>query len=304
MKKPGPLFSILLLSLISCSPTTKNGSEARLFESEAFKKYWYTGKAEINSYTLWQSRYGEMREGKAVLIFVTEDFSKRKQVKLDDPANAGNDKVGVLKMNFTKNFVTGIYPYSLMLSVFTPVDRKQYPNTTKVTMSSQEWCGQVFSQLNLTNKKYSFQSHSYFEKEGEENKALKAVRLEDELWNLVRLDPENLPEGEIELIPGMFFSRLLHTDCTIEKASMKKEKVAADWRYTITLPAQNRSLSIQFQQAFPHKILGWEETFQERGKPVQTKAILDKTIVTDYWTKNKNQFLYLRDSLGLSRKNY
>ncbi len=289
----------------SCSsPVSSQDGKTHLYETEIFKNYWYSGKAEVTSYNLQQSRYGETREGKAVLIFVTEDFSQKKQVKLDEPEKTGSDKVSVLKMNFTKNFITGVYPYSMMLSVFTPISRNQFQNTVKTTMSSQEWCGQVFTQLNLKNKKYNLQSNSYFEKEGDESKEIKIVLLEDELWNLIRLDPENLPTGKVEIIPGSFFSRLLHVDAAVQEAIISKEQLAQEMIYSISLPVHNRSLSIHFDKNFPHKILSWEENFVERGKTVQTKAVLDKTIFTDYWTKNKNEFIGLRDSLGLSHKNY
>ena len=51
--------------------------------SQTFKDYWYAGKAEITSYKLEQARYGEIRNGKAVLIYVTEDFLPNKQVKAE-----------------------------------------------------------------------------------------------------------------------------------------------------------------------------------------------------------------------------
>src|SRR5438105_8601198 len=98
--------------------------------SEQHRAYWTQGKAEITSYKLTQSRYGELHEGDAVLIFVSEPFSRSKQVKLDDWQSAGNDAVEVLKLNFTKKFVTGIYPYSLMFSVFTPADGSRSLKTT------------------------------------------------------------------------------------------------------------------------------------------------------------------------------
>lgn len=292
------------LFFVHCNQQTVLPGTKHLYESDLFKKYWYGGKAEISTYTLSQSRYGETREGKAALIFVTEDFSKKKQVKLDDPSAAGTDKVSVLKMNFTKNFVTGIYPYSMMLSVFTPISRNEYPNSLKVTMSSQEWCGHVFSQLNLKKNKYNFQSHSYFEKEGEENTLLKKTWLEDELWNLIRLDPTGLPVGEIELIPGLFFSRLLHTGLHNEKATVTKQETETEVEYTLSMTSIKRLLAIHFEKQFPHKILRWEESFEERGRPVTTSAVLHKSMISDYWTKNKNEFLYLRDSLGLSHRNY
>jgi len=53
-----------------------------------------------------QARYGEIHKGRAVTIFVTEPFSKSKQVKLDDYKAAGDDRANVMKLNMTKNFNT------------------------------------------------------------------------------------------------------------------------------------------------------------------------------------------------------
>ena len=51
--------------------------------TQEFKDYWYAGKAEISSYKLEQARYGELRDGTAALILVTEDFLPELQVKAD-----------------------------------------------------------------------------------------------------------------------------------------------------------------------------------------------------------------------------
>ncbi|MBT5874791.1 MAG: hypothetical protein HOH43_15340, partial [Candidatus Latescibacteria bacterium] len=136
--------------------------------SPGFGDYWFQGKAELTSYNLEQGRYGEMHNGHAVLIFVTEDFSKSKHVKLDRPQMAGADKVNVLKLNSTRKFNTGIYPYSMMSSVFTPIQRHIEPRTLKVTTSSQEWCGHTFTQMDLGTDSYDVRLHSYFENEGEQ----------------------------------------------------------------------------------------------------------------------------------------
>ena len=40
---------------------------------DTFNAYWYTGLAEITSYSLEQARYGEIHKGSAVLIFVSEE---------------------------------------------------------------------------------------------------------------------------------------------------------------------------------------------------------------------------------------
>ena len=299
----GLLFFVIALITTSCQQSASSQTpSSALYETDVFKKYWFSGMAEINSYDLQQSRYGETREGSAVLIFVTEDFSGNKHVKLDQPNGA--DKIGVLKLNFTKNFVTGIYPYSLMLSTFTPIEAKPSPQTLKVTMSSQEWCGQVYAQLNFRNQKYQLVSHSYFEQEGDQQTVYKPVVLEDEIWNRIRLNPSALPQGEIEILPGLFHSRLLHVPLSVQKATATLLAEKETNRYTLTFPALKRSLIIHFARKFPHRIIRWEERFQERGKEVITRATLLKSIRTDYWTKNKNEYLPLRDSLGLSRKNY
>ncbi len=299
------IYLIITFAFINCSQSPTNQKERpRTDISQSFKDYWYAGKAEISSYTLTQNRYGEDREGKAVLIFVTEDFSIHKQVKLDNPEVDRKDNVSVLKLNFTKNFVTGIYPYSMMLSAFTPIDQSQISNTLKLTSSVQEWCGQTYTQANLKNNGYSIVGHSYFEKEGDETLYLKAVWLEDELWNRIRLDPETLPVGEIEIIPGLFFSRLSHTGLDVEKAICSKEETAGVVTYSISYSEHQRSLAIQFEKEFPHRIKGWVEKNVQGDNTFTTSATLDKQLYTDYWTQNKNEFQYLRDSLGLSRKNY
>lgn len=295
------LVNLFLLTLVAGSCQQNSGNKT--YESDRFKQYWYSGKAELNSYNLVQSRYGEPREGKAVLIFVTEDFSKTKQVKLDDPPKAGNDKVSVLKLNFTKDFITGIYPYSMMESVFTPVDRRKYANTLKISMSSQEWCGHVFTQMNLHGNQFDVHSYSYFEQESDANFPIRKILLEDEIWNIIRLEPTALPTGDIEIVPGLFFTRLSHMKLQPEEAKASVSKSGDITSYSISIPGQSRTLTILFEEKFPHQILGWAEQFTERGVLQETRASLDKTLITDYWTKNKNEFHYLRDSLNLSATN-
>ena len=140
--------------------------------SETFKKYWYAGNAEITSYQLEMARYGEIREGKSVLVYVTEPFAAGKQVKADrsNPSN-----IPVLKLNATKKFLTGIYPYSIMTSSFYPVSNDQH--AIKLTNSVQEWCGQVFAQLN-NKSQFEVNSFSYFESEGDHQFKLDKAILE------------------------------------------------------------------------------------------------------------------------------
>jgi hypothetical protein len=296
------MVSTCSLLLSGCNPQASSSNDEHLFEKDEFREYWYSGVAELNSYDLDQSRYGENRKGNAMLIFVTEGFSKNKQVKLDDPEAAGNDKVSVLKLNYTKNFVTGIYPYSMMLSAFTPVSLNQFPNTMKVSMSSQEWCGHVYTQVNLRGTRYQVDSYSYFEREGDSRFSIEIGLLEDELFNLLRLDPEHFPTGKLKITPGLFFTRLKHENLKAQEAVVSKKATEDKQVFTIVFP--DRQLSIDIEKDFPYKILGWEEKFTERGQVFVTRATLTKTLITDYWRKNKTEFNYLRDTLGFSPNNF
>ena len=106
--------------------------------SQEFKAYWYSGEAEITSYALKQPRYGQIRKGHAVLIYVTEPFSAQKQVKADNP-DASN--IPVLKLNSTKKYLTGIYPYSLMSSTFYPVHDNGHALKVSFSWSRVVWTG-------------------------------------------------------------------------------------------------------------------------------------------------------------------
>lgn len=296
---PSKIGLFILLVLTGCNKYASSQDETPGHQSEAFKAYWHSGKAEISSYNLVQSRYGEPREGKAVLIFVTEDFHRKDHVKVDDPDVSANKKVNVMKMNFTRNFITGIYPYSMMLSVFVPLNRIEFPSALKASMSVQEWCGQVYAQLNARGNHYTVTSHSYFEQEADQVFSLRKTLLEDELWSIIRLDPGNLPTGEIDVIPGLFFSRLNHRALAVEKALASVTELDSLNRYTLRYPEKKRTLEIDFEKVFPYRIVRWTEQWMEHDEARQTTGELDKTLHTDYWTKNKNQYEYLRDSLNL-----
>jgi hypothetical protein len=43
---------------------------------------------------------------------------------------------------------------------------------------------------------------------------------------------------------------------------------------------------IVFEQKFPHKIVGWEETYKSKDNLLTSRAVLEKTIQSDYWNHN------------------
>ncbi len=292
------LFILTFLCLISCDSYSQVQLEP--VDNKLFNDYWYAGEAELTSYELQQARYGEIHQGHAVLVFVTEPFSASKQVKLDYPGKAGDDNVSVLKLNLTKKFVTGIYPYSMMSSIFTPISYDRYPNTLKVSTSSQEWCGHTFMQLNLEKNHYSLTGLSYFESEGDIKEKLDRTYLEDEIWTKIRINPATLPTGSIQVIPGTFHLRLKHIEAGSKTAQaslkvLENSAFSEIAHHQYSLQYDDRSLTIYFEKNFPFQILGWEET--SRG--LTTKAVKKEAIKSPYWQKNSNADRELRKRLGL-----
>lgn len=264
-----------------------------------FRNYWFAGEAEITSYHLKQARYGEMRQGEAVLVFVTEPFNPFTQVKSD--RGGGLD---VLKCNFTRSFNTGIYPYSMMTSSFLPLkDGMNLPE--KITTSSQEWCGHTFTQLNREDEGFRFRQYSYFESEGDVDKALTGDLLpEDALWNMIRKDPASIPTGELKMIPGTQYLRLSHVPAKPVKASIKrKDEAGKASQLVVDYTDINRQLIISYNPDFPHEIQGWEETYRSgfgsNAREMTTIARLNKRIKSDYWNRNANADSGLREELGL-----
>ncbi len=297
-----------MLLLASCqNKTTSNDlaihSDSEIVEQEViekykisteFKKYWYAGEAEISSYKLEQARYGEIREGTAVLVYVTENFLRDAQVKADYQ-NAKN--IPILKLNATKKFNTGVYPYSIMQSTFYPVSNNKH--AIKVSSSMQEWCGHVYTQLNNRDQ-FEIMSHSYFEGEADKDFKLDKTILENELWSKLRINPKSLPIGDLKIIPSFEFTRLKHKNIKAYKASA----TLTENTYSINYPELSRSLLIEFNPNFPHDILSWEETFKSgfgsNAKVLTTKATKLKTIKSPYWQKNSNKDEILRETLQLN----
>ncbi|CAM1344111.1 septum formation inhibitor Maf [Tenacibaculum amylolyticum] len=280
----------------SIVPNHINSTQKRTV-SEAAKKYWFDGKAEISSYQLNQIRYGEIHKGTAALIFVTEPFSKESNTKAD----YDNDKnIPVLKLNTTKKFNTGIYPYSMMNSTFFPFESES--SSIKIASSMQEWCGMTF--IEMKNKgDFLFSFNSYFEGNSFKDKKITKAILEDDLWSLIRLNPELLPAGKQRIIPGMFYLNLMHKDFKSYETVITSTINEDNTIYNITYPELNRTLSIQYKTEFPHNILSWKETYISgygtNKKTLTTEATLINSIKVDYWNKNQNKDSYLRNTLGL-----
>src|SRR5437868_2578401 len=133
-----PLWVALVAGCAAAAPVPARDPE--------FGAWWHDGRAELDGYRLVVQRYGHPRAGQGVLVYVTEPFSIRSRVKVDDPARHPNDTWDVLKLNAVRDFQTGIYDYNTMVSMFVRSDDLV---PVKVSFSSAEWCGHVYEELRV-----------------------------------------------------------------------------------------------------------------------------------------------------------
>ena len=273
----------------------------------ATNSYWSQGKAEVNVYEVSQNRYQENHPGQLVSVFVTEDFLTDKQVKNERYIN--KNSTWTIKNIQLKKFTTGIYDYSLFSAVFTPIDRNKIPKSLKVSASSQEWCGTMYTQFNLIlDTDYKVEHRSYFESEGDRVTRIKKSYLEDEVFTVLRMNPLLLPVGTVQLIPPANYIQLKHLQIKSYKAITslipydKKEISGSNlMQYKIVYPELNRSIHIVFENKAPYKIMGWFEKFPSSfdGKPRTTSIILKTQKMLPYWRQNSLKDKYLREELGL-----
>ncbi len=302
-----------LLFVLACQSPSAEPDTAKAVKvlnttapTDKLSDYWYQGKAEITSYSLLQNRYKDVHPGSAVLVFVTEDFLTDKQVKNDNYTNPNS--IPILKMNRVEAFPTGLYDYHIMTSTFTPAEPAVNPNTLKVTNSTTEWCGQVFTQLNYNKGYYKSQSFSYFENEGDQSTKVKAALLEDEILNRIRMNPQALPTGKVDMLPSTTYIRLTHkpfekvtatnTMAAYEGDEFEGEELMV---YTIEYPSFDRVLEIVFEREAPYEIAGWKDTYPSMfdRQPRSSIAKRKKSLMNAYWSKNSLSDMALRAELGL-----
>lgn len=274
----------------------------------ATNNYWTQGKAEVNVYELSQNRYKENHPGQLVSVFVTEDFLTDKQVKNETYTN--KNSTWILKNIQLRKFTTGVYDYSLFSSVFTPIDRVKFPKSLKLSASSQEWCGTIFTQFNSINQyDYKVEQRSYFEREGDISNRVKRSFLEDEIFTVLRMGPSFLRRGRIRMIPAVNYLQLRHKNIrtyeveasirTYKEKEFKGEKLN---EYRLYYPSLKRTVRIIFENKAPYKIVGWIETYPSAfdGKSRSTKATLKKQKMLPYWSQNSLKDVSLRKELGLN----
>jgi hypothetical protein len=277
---------------LAAAPLTR---PADVTAGSAFWQRWGDGRAELAGYDLTFPRYGSLRAGMAVTIFVTETFSNTLRVKSDPGQHPKTDEYPVMKLNLVQDFPTGIYDYNLMTSVFTaltPVNGRSSGAPTKVSFSSQEWCGNVYSQALFDAKAVRVDLHSYFDGEADRHESMPAPPdggSEDALllWARGFASPVLAPgeAREVQLLRSLEWSRLLHRPLGWEKATLKREAQPKK----ITVPAGTfdtdvltaalaggRTWTFYVEREEPHRVIQWESSDGEKAKLLASDRL-------EYW---------------------
>jgi hypothetical protein len=267
---------------------------ARQARADEFWAHWGDGKAELDGYALTQPRYGELRAGTAVLVFVTEDFSDSARVKADPGKHPPSDVYPVLKLNFVRDFQTGIYDYNVMTSTFARTEAAFAP--AKVSFSSQEWCGHVYQQLVARGARLEGARHSYFDGEADQALALALPAggvMEDAVPILVRgLRGDWLAPGEtrtVPFLPSTLRARLEHRPQAWGEATLKRAAAAAPVASALgrvrafTIEVAERggpTVTWTIEDAAPHRILAWRSTTGDAGELLGSARLA-------YWQLNR-----------------
>ena len=276
---------------------------------EDFTSHWHDGRAELDGYRWTVDRYGERREGEAVMIFVTEPFSEAHRVKVDDPSRDPDDTVDVLKLNLVRDFQTGIYDYNTMTSVFS---RTGDFSPLKVSFTSAEWCGHVYEELLFDERRVRERFFSYFEGESSQRTLDGKTDgvTEDNLFILLRglrepyLDPGE--KREVPFLAGAFHRRLTHrpiewTTAEIERLARTEEVEVPAGGFTsivyVVKVRGGREGRFWIEQAYPHRIVRWA---WQPGRAAESGE-LTGTVRVKYWRLQAHgDERYLKE-LGLGR---
>ncbi len=258
-----------------------------------FWEHWGDGRAEIDAYALVTPRYGELRTGRAVLVFVTEDFTDAQRVKSD---GGHEDEYPVLKLNEMRDFQTGIYDYSVMTSSFVRIDGRGTPGVpVKVSMSMQDWCGHVWEQILPRGDALAFTGHSYFDGEADDQRSLPIPRggvLLDALPIFVRgvTGPVVAPGESVELpvLPTLMSGRFAHepvawTTAVVRRAKEIRPIEVPAGRFDVfevtTEVKGGAATTWQIESAWPHRIVRWSNSEGERAELIGSQRV-------PYWELN------------------
>ncbi len=268
--------------------------------SSDFWDYWGDGKAELASYEGEIKRYGELRDAETVLIYVTEPHDRRTWIK--DNSVDEEHKVNVMKLNHALKFQTGIYPYSIMTSIFAPVDKwdRRRFQPAKISFTAQEWCGHVWHAVWPGPEQYLTEIRSYFASEGDQSSVVETS--EDTLYQnalLIQLRGLDGPfndgeDWEGKLVPSLWANRKAHTDIEPVSATIERKEATLDGTQVkrFVLSYEDKTITYDLEREYPHRVLRWTHSNGSHFRLQESERL-------PYWKLNNPGDETKREKMGL-----
>jgi hypothetical protein len=317
-------FLVALISVAACNrapeatasraPTKRAATPAKIdpYFDAKFWSVWGDGKGELSAYRLTTPRYKQLRQGVAVTIFVTEPFSNSLRVKADPGKHGPGDEFPVMKLNLIKDYQTGIYDYNDMLSAFVslaPVNNR-IPGVTKLSFSSQEWCGHVYSQILFGETHAQLTQHSYFDGEADQQRDIEYPEngySEDTLmlWarGMARPFTSTCDAYEYQFLMSLPASRAKHEPLKWTPTALSKDAATQ----TIRVPAGAFEVEVlrakrndgwwkayYVEKESPKRIIRWESSEGEKAELLGADRM-------KYWEMNGEGGEAALERLGVTR---
>ena len=220
--------------------------------NKTFTDYWKKDKIEITTYEL---KEDSILVGEGSLTF---------SIDYVEGVNK-TDSIQVLHSDFSGKIHKENYDYSAMTSTYSPLNQTLRPHATKVINSVQEPAINSFLELSQIPKSYEIESHNTFKEKTKKHFILERKNLEDELWAKIRMNPNDLPTGDIEIIPSFAYWQSVRKSPNIYEAkAVLKDYLGTEFTgkklkiYSLEYPDLKRNLSIVFEGDFPFEIVGWK----------------------------------------------
>lgn len=220
--------------------------------NKIFTNYWKNNKIELTKYEL---KEDSISIGESTLTF---------SIDYVEGVNK-TDSIVTSQSDFASKIHNEKFNYSAMTSVYLPLNLSLRPHAMKVINSVQEAKENSFLQLSQIPKSYEIESENTFQQKSKQHFILERKNLEDELWAKIRMNPKDLPIGDIEIIPSFDYWQSVRKNPKIHeaKAEMKEyrgiEFIGKKLKiYNLKYFDLKHDLSIIFGTDFPFEIVGWK----------------------------------------------
>lgn len=268
-------FGIVILLVLflanSKHEIRKVEKEHELFQTNwGLQALWDDGQAEVATYDAHRVIYGKSRNYQATLITVKEDFDPRLYVKADHPLQ-GQPHPVVLKLNIAASIPTDNYTYHFLTSLF--VNRENLFHLLKLTMGSQEWCGNTFKEVQNWGGPATLHYFSYFDGEGDGSTSLplgpndlledqvpitlRSLRFREGLRHPIRLVESFVTN---RATPPKFF------DAEIQVEGSETVNLIECWKVQIQCPGNQQAY--WFEKAYPNILV---KSFSADGRELVLK---------------------------------